>query len=171
MGMPSVLKNLNVYNDGNSYLGELQSFTPPKLSRKMEAYRAGGMIGSVKIDYGLDDDAMKAEWSVGGYMRDLLKQYGAVGVAGVQLRLAQAYQRDDTEEVTAVEIVMRGRHSEVDRGEGKAGEKTEWKIVTECVYYKETHDGEVLIEIDLLNPLHMVGGIDKVKAIRTAIGQ
>lgn len=170
MGMPSVLKELNAYIDGTDYLGKVLSFTRPKLSRKMEAYRAGGMGGSVSIDYGLDDDALQAEWTIGGYMQQLLKQYGAVGVAGVQLRFAEAYQRDDTEEVDAVEIILRGRHSEIDRGESKPGEKTEWKITTKCVYYKETLNGETLIEIDLLNAKQMIGGVDKYEAIRRAIG-
>ncbi|CAB3850284.1 hypothetical protein LMG26858_01671 [Achromobacter anxifer] len=170
MGMPFKLKNMNLYNDGTSYLGIVTAVTPPKLTRKMEAFRAGGMLGAAKADFGLDDDAMKMEWTVGGYVKQILQQYGAVGVDGVQLRFAQAFQRDDTQEVVAVEIVVRGRHSEIDRGESKVGDDTEQKISTECVYYKETHDGETLYEIDLLNMIHMVGGVDVTESIRRAIG-
>jgi P2 family phage contractile tail tube protein len=170
MGMPSKLKNMNLFNDGTTYIGLVTAATPPKLSRKMEAFRAGGMIGSAKVDFGLDDDALKMEWTVGGYVKQILKQYGATSVDGVQLRFAQAFQRDDTEEVDAVEIVVRGRHSEVDRGESKVGDDTEWKITTECTYYKETVNGETLLEVDLFNMIYMVGGVDKTEAIRRAIG-
>ena len=45
-----------------------------------------------------------------------------MGVDGVQLRCAAAYQRDDTQEVDSVEIIVRGRHSEIDRGEAKVGD-------------------------------------------------
>ncbi|WP_459614366.1 phage major tail tube protein [Bordetella sp. 2513F-2] len=168
--MPSKLKNLNLYNDGASYLGEIASFTPPKLSRKMEAYRAAGMLGAAHADFGLDDDALQVEWSVGGYVKQVLQQYGATGVDGVQLRFAQAYQRDDTEDVDTVEIVLRGRHSELDRGDAKVGDDTEWKITTKCTYYKETLNGETLLEIDLFNLVYMVNGVDKQEAIRRAIG-
>lgn len=170
MGMPSKLKNMNVYNDGTSYAGVATSVTLPKLTRKMEAFRGGGLGGAVKVDFGLDDDALKVEWTCGGYLTQILKQYGSVDVAGVQLRFAAAYQRDDTQDVTSVEIIVRGRHSEIDRGEMKVGDDTEMKMVTECVYYKEVVDGETLFEIDVLNMTHMVGNVDTMQAIRTAIG-
>ncbi|CUI71131.1 phage major tail tube protein [Achromobacter xylosoxidans] len=170
MGMPSKLKNMNLYNDGQSYLGVVTAVTVPKLTRKMEAFRGGGMLGSAKADFGLDDDAMKMEWTIGGYVKQILQQYGAVGVDGVQLRFAAAFQRDDTQEVDSVEIVVRGRHSEIDRGESKVGDDTEVKITTECVYYKETLNGETLYEIDLLNMIQMVGGVDVTESLRRAIG-
>ena len=170
MGMPSKLKNMNVYNDGTSYAGQATSVTLPKLTRKMEAFRGGGLGGAVKVDFGLDDDALKVEWTCGGYLTQVLKQYGSVDVAGVQLRFAAAYQRDDTQDVTSVEIIVRGRHSEIDRGEMKVGDDTEMKMVTECVYYKEVVDGETLFEIDVLNMIHIVGNVDTMQASRTAIG-
>lgn len=170
MGMPSKLKNMNLFNNGRSFIGVVSAVTPPKLSRKMEAWRAGGMGGAAHADFGLDDDALKMEWTIGGYMKQVLQQAGAVGVDGVQLRFAQAYQRDDTEEVDAVEIVVRGRHSEIDRGESKVGEDTEWKISTNCTYYKETINGETVIEIDIFNLVHMIGSVDKQEAVRRAIG-
>ncbi|MGH8816438.1 MAG: phage major tail tube protein, partial [Achromobacter pestifer] len=121
MGMPSKLKNMNLFNDGRSYIGVVSAVTAPKLNRKTEAWRGGGMGGAAKADFGLDDEALKMEWTIGGYTKQVLQQMGAVGVDGVQLRFAQAFQRDDTEEVDAVEIVVRGRHSEIDRGESKVG--------------------------------------------------
>lgn len=170
MAMPSKLKNMSLFNDAESYIGLATSVTPPKLSRKMEAYRAGGMNSAAKADFGWDDDTLKFEWTVGGYAAQVMKQIGTTSADGVQLRFMGAYQRDDTGAVDAVEIVVRGRHSELDRGEAKVGEDTEWKISTECVYYKETWNGEVLLEIDTFGMIDMMGGIDRSEAIRRAIG-
>ena len=44
------------------------------------------------------------------------------------------------------------------------------KITTECVYYKETLNGETLFAIDLLNMIHMVAGVDVSESLRRAIG-
>jgi P2 family phage contractile tail tube protein len=170
MGMPSKLKNMNLFVDGQSYLGVVTSVTLPKLSRKLEKFRAGGMLGAASADLGLDDGALDFEWSAGGYVKQVLKSIGAVGVDGVQLRFAAAYQADDTQAVDSVEIVVRGRHAEVDRGEAKVGDDTSWKISTHSVYYKETLNGEVLVEIDIMNMLYMAGGVDMMSTIRTAIG-
>ena len=49
MALPKKLKYLNLFNDGNSYLGLVSSLTLPKLTRKLQNYRGGGMSGSVAV--------------------------------------------------------------------------------------------------------------------------
>lgn len=120
MALPRKLKYLNMFNDGLSYMGVVESVTLPKLTRKLENYRGGGMNGAAPIDLGLDDDAITVEWSVGGLPDVALwAQYAAPGADAVPLRFAGSYQRDDTGEIIAVEVVMRGRHKEIDGGENK----------------------------------------------------
>lgn len=135
MALPRKLKYLNMFNDGLSYMGVVESVTLPKLTRKLENYRGGGMNGAAAIDLGLDDDALTVEWSVGGLPDVALwTQYAAPGADAVPLRFAGSYQRDDTGEIVAVEVVMRGRHKEIDGGENKQGENTSTKLSTVCTY-------------------------------------
>ena len=47
MALPRKLKYLNMFNDGLSYMGVVESVTLPKLTRKLEKYRGGGMPGAV----------------------------------------------------------------------------------------------------------------------------
>src|SRR5690606_37026692 len=117
MALPKKLKNLNLFNDGNSYIGQIGSVTLPPLGRKMEAWRGGGMNGPVKVDQGFSDDGIQLEWTLGGIDRVVLDQFGITNASGVQLRYAGAYQRDDTGEVSAVEIVVRGRHETIEFGD------------------------------------------------------
>lgn len=168
MSLPRVLKNFIVFNDGNAYLGEVPEATPPKLSRKMEDYRAGGMNGPIGIDLGME--AMEFEWTAAGYMKSLLTQWGAPTHDAVLLRFNGAIQADDTGEVQALEIVMRGRHKEIDSGNAKAGEKTEIKVKSSLSYYKLVIDGDVVMEIDFVNMIEVVGGVDRMAQIRQALG-
>ncbi len=170
MALPRKLKNMNLFNDGNSYAGVAKTVTLPSLGRKMEAYRAAGMNGPVKADLGMSDDGIQLEWKLGGLDLIVLKQFGAVNASGVALRFAGAFQRDDTEEVSAVEISVRGRHETIEMGDAQPGEDTEHAITTTCSYYKLTVDNEDIIEIDLLNFIENVGGIDMLEKQRTAIG-
>lgn len=79
MAMPRKLKYLNTFLDGVSYLGVIESVTLPKLTRKLENYRGGGMSGSAPVDFGLDDDALAMEISLGGFPDDAIwSLYGAV---------------------------------------------------------------------------------------------
>ncbi|SOD25251.1 hypothetical protein SAMN05518800_1815 [Variovorax sp. YR752] len=168
MSLPRVLKNFIVFNDGTGYLGEVPEATPPKLSRKMEEYRAGGMNGPISIDLGME--ALEFEWTAAGYMSSLLTQWGAPTHDAVLLRFAGAIQSDDTGEVQALEIVMRGRHKEIDSGNAKPGEKTEIKVKSSLSYYKLSINGEVIMEIDFVNFIEVIGGVDRMAQIRLALG-
>lgn len=170
MAMPRKLKNMNLFNDANSYLGVAKSVTPPKLARKMEGYRGGGMNGSVKADLGMSDDGIQIEWTLGGLDLIAIRQWGATKADGVPLRWVGAYQQDDTGETVAVEIVVRGRHEEIDMGDAAPGEDTEHKISTTCSYYKLIVNGNEEIEIDLLNFIEKVNGVDMLEAQRKALG-
>ncbi len=170
MALPKKLKHMNLFNDGNSYVGVSKTVTLPTLSRKLEAFRGAGMDGPVKIDMGHSDDGIQLEWTLGGWDLTVLRQFGAVRADGVMLRWAGSVQRDDTGEVSAVEVVARGRHEEIDFGDSEPGEDTEHSITTTCSYYKLSIDGNVEIEIDLLNFVFMVNGTDMLAEHRAAIG-
>ncbi|MGH8077878.1 MAG: phage major tail tube protein [Lysobacter sp.] len=168
MALPRKLKNLNLFGDGESYLGQVVEVKLPTLTRSMEDYRGGGMSGAVKTDNG--NEPIEIESKFGGLMRSVLRQYGATRHDAVQLRFAGAYQRDDTGSVDAVEIVVRGRHSEIDAGTAKAGDDTEFTVKTACSYYKLTINGTTELEFDFVNMVEMVGGVDRLAQQRRAIG-
>src|SRR5690554_1159397 len=109
MALPKKLKHMNLFVDGISYVGQSSAVTLPKLGRKMEAWRGAGMDGPVKVDMGHSDDGIQIEWTLGGYDPATLKQFGAVKADAVALRWAGSVQRDDTGEVSAVEVECRGR--------------------------------------------------------------
>ena len=170
MALPRKLKHLNLFNDGNNWQGIVESLTLPKFTRKYEKYRGGGMPGAVDVDLGLDDGALDTEFSIGGTELLLFKQMGKATVDGIQLRFTGSIQRDDTGEVQAVELVVRGRHKEVDSGEWKTGESNTTKVTSTNSYAKLTINGEVLYEVDLINMVEIVDGVDLMEAHRNALG-
>lgn len=168
MSLPAKLKNMNLFNEGRSYMGQVDEVVLPVITAKMEEWRGGGMDIPVDIDLGMEKLSM--EWTAGGWLADALKQFGVLTVNGVGLRFTGAVQSDDTEEVKAVEVVVRGRHSEMDMGNAKPGEDTAHKFITSLSYYKLTYDGEELIEVDALNMVKKIGGKDLMADFRSALG-
>ncbi|SDE41885.1 phage major tail tube protein [Paraburkholderia lycopersici] len=168
MALPKTLKAFNVFNSGESYVGQVEEIALPKLTRKTEDYRGGGMNGPIKLDFG--QEGITIELTFGGLMKSILTQYGVLTHDGVQLRFAGAYQAEDNATPDAVEIVIRGRHTEMDFGTAKSGEKNAFKVSSACSYYKLSINGETIIEIDLINMIEKVNGDDLLSAIRTAIG-
>lgn len=170
MALPKKLKHMNIFNDGNSHQGEATTVTLPNLTRKLESFRAAGMDGPAKADLGMGDDGIIIKYKVGGWSLLTLRQYGAVRADGVMLRFMGSVQRDDTGEVSAVEVVVRGRHEEINFGDSTPGEDTEHDITSTCTYYRLVVDGEDIIEIDILNFVCIVDGVDLLAEHRRNIG-
>lgn len=169
MALPKVLKNMILFVDGVSLPGKIGSVTLPKLTRKLEEWRGGGMIGAVKQDMG--QEPIDLEYSAGGILVETLKQYGAVAADALQHRWVGAYQDDATGKYTAVEIVTRGRHEEIDMGDAKPGEGGEQKMKVSCAYYKLTVDGRDIIEIDFMpGGAFIVDGVDRNAEVRNILG-
>ena len=53
MAVPHKLRLFSCFVNSDNYLGKVTSFTRPKLSRKIEDYQGGGMLGAVGVDLGL----------------------------------------------------------------------------------------------------------------------
>lgn len=166
--LPRKLKNMNLSHDGVSFLGQIASVTLPPLTRKTEEYRGGGMNAPVQVDMGME--ALELEWGGGGWMPEILAKFGDPNISGAMLRFAGALQRDDTGAVDAVEVVVRGRHNEIGRGESKPGEDTEMTVKTALTFYAEYWNGREVLYIDVLNMIERVNGVDRLAAQRAAIG-
>lgn len=168
MALPRKLKAFAAFVDGTNYMGEVPEVTLPKLTRKMDEYRGGGMNGPIDLDYG--QDKMEVEIKAAGWVAGLSTKWGAAAHDAVLIRFAGAVQADDSEAVIPVEVVMRGRIQERDPGNEKAGEATERTYKFTLSYYKEVVDGQVDIEIDLVNMIENVGGVDNLAGTRAALG-
>lgn len=167
MSLPKKLKNFLVFNDGQSYVGEVSEISLPKIAAKMEDYRGGGMLGEVPIDMGLEK--LEMEHTYGGMVVGVLRQMGLVRHDGALLRFTGAYQDDQSGGVTAAELVVRGRHQEIDPGNAKPGADTEWKVKSVLSFLKWSIAGRVEVEIDLVNCVYIVGGVDRMAEIRAAL--
>lgn len=168
MGLPSKLKYLAVYADGQRYMGETAEATVPKLARTFEDYRGGGMDAAVGIDLG--GEPIEFEWKAGGLLEQVYRQFGATRIDATQLRFVGSYQDDSTGQTKTVDITVRGRHQEIDPGGAKSGDDTEQTTKTRCVYYKMMVNGETLIEKDELNMLFIVNGVDILAEHRANLG-
>lgn len=130
MGMPKKLFMFDLFIDGQTYLGQVEEVTPPKLSLKTEDYQGAGMVGSVAVMMGsvavmmgFDSGALDMEASMGGLMSELLESWGAT-IDGKQFRFAGSYYDNPTGESVPCEIQTRGRFTELDFGSAKAGDNT-----------------------------------------------
>ena len=79
MALPKKLKDLNLFSNGESWQGIVQSITLPTLTRKIEEWRGGGMDGAVGIDMG-QDGLLTVQWTVGGLVESLFDNFGTARI-------------------------------------------------------------------------------------------
>ena len=165
--IPKKLRDFNMFHEGGSWMGIANEIVLPKLTRKMEELRTGN--GVVKIDMG--NEAMEAEITLEEFNEAVLCQYGIAHHAGVQLRFAGAMvTQNETEKTDDIEVIMRGRWEEIDSDTAKKGEDHQTKAKLAVSYYKLMINGEDVIEIDHVNYIEIVNGVDRLEAQRKAIG-
>jgi len=169
MSLPKQLRAFNLFVDGNSFVGEVQSITLPKLSRKFETFRAGGMPVAVNLDMGFDDSALDLEFTIAGIAPDITALIGK-GLNASGLRFAGSFQQDDTGQAHKVDINVRGRIKEADTGEFKAGELVTSKYSMHCAYFRYEVNDELYYEIDALNGICNIKGVDIEAVHRQNIG-
>jgi len=166
MGLPSVLKNFNLFVDGKGYAGRVEEVELPKLTIKTEEYRAGGMDAPVEIDMGMEK--LECSFTLAEYDPALFALWGLVPGNWVNITLRGGMDKDGI--VTPVIVNLTGRWKEIDMGSWKAGEIAKLKIQVSGRYYQLVIGGTAAVHIDLENMIRNVDGVDQLAAIRGAIG-
>ncbi len=166
--IPRVLHDFSLVIEGRPAHGLVETLTLPKLSRKMDDYQAGGMSGPVSLDLG--QEALSLSFTLAEFEKDVLRSWGVFGVAALNTRFLGAALADDGS-VDAIEISARGRWQVLEMGEAKKGDRAKMKVEMPLAYYSYVANSETLIELDLIQGIEVVGGVDRRAAIRAAIGQ
>lgn len=165
--IPEVLSNCAAFIDGVSFAGEVPTLTLPKLTKKTDDYQGGGM--SAPIEMGLGLEKLEAAWTTNGVRRESLKYFGLADQTACNAVFRAAY-KGLKGSVKAVIVTLRGAVKEVDMGDWKPGDKAEIKHAMSVTYYKLEIDGRVMYEIDPLNMIQVVDGVDQLAAERSALG-
>jgi len=165
--IPQTLSNTNLFLDGVSFNGDVPSLTLPKISIKTEDYRGGGMAGDIELDMGLEK--MEAGWVTNGVRRESLKFFGLADRTAANAVFRGSF-KGLKGATSAVVATLRGGIKEIDPGDWKAGDKAEMKHQMSVVYYKLEIDGRVIYEIDMVNMVRVIDGVDQLAAERAALG-
>jgi P2 family phage contractile tail tube protein len=162
-----VRKNLNLFVDGRGHAGQIESFTAPKLTLKTEEFRGGGM--NAPIDITMGHEKLATSFVLLSDDPDVLATFGVVEGVQTQLTAREALESIDGT-TTPVVHSMRGKVTEIDRGESKPGEKATTSVSVSLTYYKLTHGARVIHEIDVVNMIWIRDGSDALEATRAALG-
>nr|DAO71247.1 MAG TPA: FIIR2 tail protein [Caudoviricetes sp.] len=167
MKMPKILKGFNAFVDGENQYGVTVDITRPKITRKTEDYTPGGGMIEMTVVHGFEK--LEMEITSKGYDADMLKSMSS-SISGKLIRYQGALQEEDGITCRTLRGEARGRIIEADPGSDKQGEGGEHKFKIALVYWKETLDGEPIVEIDVIGNKAAFGGKDEREGLRAALG-
>jgi len=164
--IPRVLKNFSLFVDGRGLAGTIDTLTLPTFALKMEEFRGGGMDAPVELDMGMEK--LEGTFALAEYNPDIVALYG-LARADTQLTARGALRRDGEDAIPMV-VNMTGQVKELDPGDWKAGDMATGTFSYTLRYLKITVGGRELIEIDKVNMIRRINGVDQLATIRQAIG-
>lgn len=167
MALENILRNFNLFIDGRGYAGQCEEVSVPKLTLKTEEFRNGGMDSPIKIELGLE--VLECSFTLTKYDPNVLKLFGLAPGNSKPLTFRGSVIGEDGVE-TAVVIQVQGVITEIDQGSWKAGDKSTLKGSVACKYYKHTIGGVVIHEIDVVNMIRKINGVDQLAVTRANIG-
>ena len=167
MKMPRILKGFNLFVDGENQYGVIVDVTRPKIARKTEDYTPGGAMMEMTVVHGFEK--MELEITSKGYDADMLRSMTS-SINGKLIRYQGALQQEDGGSYQELKGEARGRIIEADPGGDKQGEGGEHKFKIALVYWKETLDGQEILELDVLANKASFGGKDERAGLRKALG-
>ena len=164
------LTNANIYMDGNNLLGRAEEIQLPQIKHKMADHKALGMIGSAEFFAGIDKMESKIKWNA--LYPEVLKKAANPFIA-VQIQARASLETYNSmgklAEVPAI-AYLTGTFKEFPLGNFKPQDNAEYETTMSVNYAKLIVDGEELFEIDVLENIYKVDGVDILTVYRANIG-
>ena len=169
MLIPEKLTNFNVYDAGKRLVGVTSELTLPNLEAMTETVSGAGIMGEYDSVTPGHFGSITAEMS----FRTLYDEnFSLLDPKGKTLIFRGSQQFNDTEKGLvnrALKITIRGKAKGVDLGKLGVGTPLETKIPFEVTYIKVEENNKVLLELDKLNYIYILNGVDVLKEIRNQI--
>ncbi len=166
MAYPRIIRNHNVYVDGESYFGRALQTKLPVMAVKTDAHRGAGMVGAVGMDMGLE--AMSLESEFAEWSEYLLTRLGSMA----ELVCRPAARADDEEGFTAYVITAEGLVTTSAGDTLNPGDMASSKLMLKMDVrrYRMEIDGRTVHDVDLVRGKRVVGGVDQEAGLRRAMG-
>lgn len=169
--VPERLTAFRVYLDGSNDLKGVTDLQLPSFEPMKDTVKGAGIAGEyespTKGHFG--SQKLSLNWrTLNKALLQLLKQESQ----RLDLRGAfQDYDAANGRQVTRkVRVVVQGPATKVDPGKWETGASTGGSAELEVMYIKLELDGETYIEIDKLNFICIIDGVDYMADVRAALG-
>ena len=167
--MRNILGDYQLFQEGFGLVALVEEVTLPELKWKAEDYTGGGLMGTRQIKSVLEKLELKAKTA--GFDPRTLSAWGTMPGVSTNFKLMASFIVPGEAEIPQ-KVLVTGALTEVKREAYKAGGKvTSELMVNDITYYEEWFDGKLKLQIDLLNQVLIVDGVDIMATRRRNTGR
>ena len=162
--------NANVYMDGASLLGRAEEITLPQIKHTMSEHKALGLVGKAEFWSGIDKLEAKFKWA-SLYQEVMLKAADPYTAVSVQVRASlETYTGQGRTAQSPVVVHITGTFKDFPTGTFKQHDNAEFETNMSVLYLKQVIDGREVFEIDVLENIYKVDGVDLLATYKDNIG-
>jgi P2 family phage contractile tail tube protein len=166
----SRLTNGNLFVDGNNMYAKVEEITNPEVKASMSDHKVLGGIGKIELPNGYDK--MEASFKLNGPLDEIAAMSANVKSSHEVIfrGSVEGFSGQDIVSERPYVCIWRGTFKNSPGGAQKQHENVELMYTMNITYYKLMINGVSLVEIDIVNNILKVNGVDLLAKYRANLG-
>lgn len=168
LGIPGVINNFNLYNNGTALVGLTGEISLPDFEGITETLSGPGILGKIEEVIIGQFGSMELEIPFRILDEDAFKLMSPATSLNLTLRASEQFTVKSTGGIDykGMRVVVRGRQKKLTGGTVKQGGAMDAAVTVEITYIMIELDGKQRIELDKINNVYKVNGVDLLAKIR-----
>ena len=168
--IPEKINDFNAYLDGNKMIGVAASVTLPEVNMKTSTVSGAGINGEIDSPTIGQFESMEQEIQFNVLHSSAVDMLSPLSAVNLTFRAAQqVYDKTGGYAYKGLRVVEMGRVKKFKPGKIEKGEGMEAAVTLELTYLMVENDGKTLMEVDKLNGVYKVNGVDMLAGISELI--
>lgn len=168
--IPEKINDYNVYLDGNKMIGVAASATLPEVNMMTSTVSGVGVSGELDSPTIGQFESMEQEIQFNTLYSSAMDMLNPLSTVNLTFRAAQqVYDKTGGYAFKGLRVVEMGRVKKLNPGKIEKGESMEATVTMELTYIMIEVDGKQLLEVDKLNGVYKVNGIDMLAGVNSLV--
>lgn len=168
--IPEKINDYNAYLDGTKMIGVAASVTLPEVNMKTSTVSGTGVNGELDSPSIGQFESMEQEVQFNTLYSSAASMLNPLSTVNLTFRAAQqVYDKTGGYAFKGLRVVEVGRVKKFKPGKVEKGESMEATVTLELTYLLIEVDGTVILEVDKLNGVYRVNGVDMLAGIKSLI--
>lgn len=164
--VPEKINDFNVYLDGTKMIGNGASMDLPEINMKTSTIEGGGISGEIDSPTIGQFESMEQVVPFNTLYSSAMDMLSPTKTVNLTFRAAQqVYDKTGGYTFKGLRVVEVGRVKSFKPGKIEKGETMEAEVTLELTYIMIEVDGKQLVEVDKLNSVYKVNGVDMLAEI------